>query len=107
MTIENLQGTPHGTHPPSLHLQVAFVKLKIPVTDRQLRRVAEALMRDIRAQHSTLNPAKGDTKAARCAWSILTQFCTVLVSAGTDPLRPLLLPVARDQALVSAVRHAG
>lgn len=30
-----------------LPIQVAFVKLKIPVTERQLRRVADALMRVI------------------------------------------------------------
>jgi hypothetical protein len=35
-------------------LQVAFVKLKIPVTDRQLSRVAEALMRDIQASSKTV-----------------------------------------------------
>ena len=36
-----------------MRLQVAFVKLKIAVTDRQLRRVAEALMRDIHAASKT------------------------------------------------------
>jgi hypothetical protein len=34
--------------------QVAFVQLKIPVTDRQLTRVAEALMRDIQAASKTV-----------------------------------------------------
>jgi hypothetical protein len=34
-------------------MQVAFMKLRIPVTDRQLRRVAEALISDIHTASRT------------------------------------------------------
>lgn len=63
------------------HAQVAFAKLKIPVTDRQLERVAEALFKDIKAARDTTEQqlsgineeeALQEAKMARCGSSMIS-----------------------------------
>ena len=53
-------------------MQVAFAKLKLPVTQRQLRRVAEALLQDMhgskKTQMQTLRGQHSGCKAAQARW---------------------------------------